>query len=537
MSTDLPTTVDPFVVEIIRNALTSAAEEMSLVVMRSARSPLLREAGDLSSALTDHEGGLIAQGHDVPVHLGVMAFTIRAFLDRVPAERLAPGDVWILNLPDVGGNHLPDVKVIRPVFAGDRLLAFSVQLAHWADIGGAAPGSYYAAATDAWMEGMRIPPTRIFAGDQPDHEKIGLILANVRGAAEREGDLLAQVAATRVAERRILEIVERHGADTVAAAMAALQDISEAQMRAAIRALPDGVYEGVDYLDDGGPGDRPVAIRVRVEISGDRARFDWSGTDDAIAGPLNTTPSIAGAAVFYVVKSLAGAAIQPNGGCYRPLEIVTRPGSVLDPGPDKPVVGGNHETSQRAVDALFMAFESVLGDRMTAGGNTSAGLLIFSGPGPHGRWATFYEPHGGGEGARIDRDGMSVVRVHLTNVMNTPVEVIEAEYLLRLERQTLRRGSGGGGAHKGGEGQIRIYEVLTDGMSLTTMFERRIVPPYGLKGGQPGAPARATLLRPDGSRTDLPGKANIALKRGDKVIFETPGGGGYGTAAGIAAAE
>jgi N-methylhydantoinase B len=237
---------------------------------------------------------------------------------------------------------------------------------------------------------------------------------------------------------------------------------------------------------------------------------------------------VSGSAAFYAVKALAGAEIQPNGGCYRPLKVITRPGSVMDASPDKPVVGGNHETSQRAVDAIFRALEPVLGERMSAGGNTSAGLLIFSGPGRNGRWATFYEPHGGGEGANATRDGMDVVRVHLTNVMNTPVEVVESEYRLRIEAQRVRHGSGGAGAHRGGDGQVRVYRVVGETMSLTTMFERRLIAPYGLRGGADGQPARCVVEYADGTRQELAGKANVMLGRDDRVIFETPGGGGYG---------
>ncbi|HWK46745.1 MAG TPA: hydantoinase B/oxoprolinase family protein [Stellaceae bacterium] len=527
MTASRPNPVDPFTIEVIRNALTATAEEMSAVVMRSARSPLLREAGDLSSVLTDAAGELIAQGHDVPVHLGVLSYTVKSFLERVPASRLRPGDIWFLNLPEMGGNHLPDVKAIRPIFHHDEILAFAVSLAHWADIGGAAPGSYYAAATDAWMEGLRISPLRVFAADEPDPEKLGMILSNVRGAREREGDLLAQAAATRIADRRIAEIVARHGAETLKAAISALHDLSELQMRALLSELPDGVFEGEDFLDDGGPEDRPVAVRVRIDKRGDTARFDFSGSDDAVAGPLNTTPFVVGSAVFYAIRALARGDIQPNGGCYRPLEIVTRPGSLLDPGPDKPVVGGNHETSQRAVDAIFKALEPVIGERLSAGGHTSSGLVIFGGPGPDGRWLTLYEPHGGGEGARIDRDGMPVVRVHLTNVMATPIEVIEAEYPILMERQILRAGSGGAGRHRGGEGMLREYRMLAPGLAMTTMFERRIVPPYGLRGGADGMPMKVTLESGDTSRS-LRGKENVALRLGDLVRVETPGGGGYG---------
>ena len=525
--------VDPFTLEVIRNALGAIAEEMSLVVMRSARSPLLREAGDLSSALTDPTGELIAQGKDIPMHMGVMCFTVKEFLKRVPAERLAPGDVWFLNLPEIGGNHLPDVKAIRPVFGDGVLRAFAVSLAHWADIGGAVPGSYVTNATDAWQEGLRLPPVRLFSAAGPEREKLDLVLANVRGAAEREGDILAQMAATRTAEQRLDELFSVHGDKMMRRAIAMLHDRAEVQMRAAIGRLPRGVFEGEDWLDDDGITDRPLPIRVRIELKGDSAVFDFSQSGDAAAGPVNTTPFIAAASVYYAMKALVGPDIQPSGGCYRPLEVVTRPGSVLDPGPERPVVGGNHETSQRMVDAIFRALESAVPELLSAGGPTTSGLLLFAGQRADGDWTTFYETHGGGEGARFDRDGMPVVRVHMSNVMNTPAEVIEAEYPLFVERQELRRGSGGDGRHRGGDGLRRVYRVLAEKMSLTSMFERRRIPPYGLQGGKPGAPFRVRILTAEErdserSGTELPGKANVWLRRGDRVVIETSGGGGYG---------
>jgi N-methylhydantoinase B len=525
----LSNSVDPFTVEVIRHALTAAAEEMSFVVMRSARSPLLREAGDLSSAITDHKGDLIAQGRDIPIHLGVMSFTVKKFLERVPAERMQPGDVWFLNLPEVGGNHLPDVKAIRPIFLEGRLFAFAVSLAHWGDIGGAWAGSYFAAATETWQEGVRIPPLRLVTAQGIDEEKRDFLLANLRGPAEREGDLLAQVASTRAAEARLLRLCEEHGAATIRAALDRLDDLSEAQMREAIAGLPDGIYEGEDFLDDDGPGGKPAAVRVKIEIAGDHARFDFSGTDDAVAGPLNTTPFVAMAAVYYAIKAVAGPEIQPNGGCYRALEVHTRPGSILEPGIDRPVVGGNHETSQRAVDAIFKALEKAVPERLTAGGSTTAGLLIFGGRRRDGATGTFYETHGGGEGARADRDGLPVVRVHLSNTMNTPVEIVEAEYMIRVDEQRLRSGSGGAGRHRGGDGMVRTYTVMGEGLSLTTMFERRVVVPYGLQGGADGAPFRVTLHRAGTSR-ELSGKENLALAVGDRVVMETSGGGGYGKA-------
>ena len=529
--------VDPVTLEVIRNALTAIAEEMSLVIMRAARSPLLREAGDLSSAVTDADGHLVAQGRDVPMHLGVMSFTVREFLKRVPRERLSPGDVWFLNLPEVGGNHLPDVKAIRPIFIEGTIRAFAVNLAHWADIGGAIPGSYVPHATDAWQEGLRISPLRLFTAAGPDREKLDFILANVRGAPEREGDILAQMASTRAAEFRLNQLFAEYGTNTVVAAIAAIHDRAEAQMRAAIAQVPDGIYTGEDWLDDDGSGRERIAIRVKIQINGDEATFDFSASDDAVPGPVNTTPFITAASVFYAAKALLGPDIQPSGGCYRPLKIVTRPGSLLDPGAEKPVVGGNHETAQRVADAIFLALEPALPGRATAGGPTTSGLLLFGGRRADGVWTTLYEVHGGGEGARTDRDGMPVIRVHLSNVMNTPAEVIESEYPIRIEAQKLRRGSGGRGRHCGGEGLHREYRIMCPDMSVTSMFERRLIPPYGLHGGEPGAPFRVTITHADGRAEEMPGKINVRLNVGDLVTVESCGGGGYGAPAGKTTSE
>ena len=530
MNTQFSQGPDPFAVEVIRNALTAIAEEMSLIVMRSARSPLLREAGDLSSALTDSEGNLIAQGRDIPAHLGVMGSTVQEFLKRVPAGNLQSGDVWFLNLPEAGGNHLPDVKAIRPIFAEGKIQVYAVSLAHWSDIGGANPGSYVPDARDAWQEGLRIPPLRVFTKGGPDREKLDLILANVRGAEEREGDILAQMASTYAAEERMQEVFSRYDAATVNAAIVNLHDQSEAEMRAAIRTLPNGVYEGEDWLDDDGLGGEPIAVRVRIEIYNEEATFDFSQTGDAAAGPLNATPFTASASVFYAMKAIAGPEIQPNAGCARPLNIITREGSLLHPPLEKPVVGGNHETSQRIVDAIFKAFEHVLPERLTAGCSTTSGLLLFSGRDPrNGQWTTLYEVHGGGEGARHDRDGMCAVRPHMSNVMNTPAEVIEANYPMLVEGQTLRRGSGGKGVHRGGDGQVRTYYINGPEVVMTSMVERCIIPPYGLQGGEAGKTFNITLQRASGETMNVAGKTHLRLAQGDRIIIKTSGGGGYGT--------
>lgn len=523
--------LDPFTVEVIRHGLTAAAEEMSLVVMRSARSPLLREAGDLSSTLTDHEGELIAQGRDIPLHMGVMAYTVKEFLKVVPPERLREGDVWMLNLPEVGGNHLPDVKLIRPVYYDGELVAFSVSLAHWPDIGGAWPGSYFAAAMDSIQEGIRIPPVRLFTAEGINREILDFLCANLRDPVEREGDIWAQMAATRAAERRLHELCDEHGRDVLRAAIVRLHDMSEAEMREAILELPDGDYEGEDFIDDGGPGNGPAAVRVIVRIRGDEIEFDLRHSDDVATNYNNTTPFIVYAAVAYAARVLSGRDMQQNGGCLRPITVKTRRGSLLDPGPHHPIVGGNHETSQRIVDAVFRAFEYALPERIAAGGPATAGSLILAERTEGGHWKTLYEVHGGGEGARYNRDGVSATRVHLVNTMNTPVEVIEAQYQLRIERQAIRKGTGGAGKHRGGDGLVREYRVLAPKMMLTTCVERMVVPPYGMQGGADGAPFRITLNRAaDGAAVPLPGRTNMAIDQGDCVIIETGGGGGFGAA-------
>src|SRR6185436_8787035 len=315
---------------------------------------------------------------------------------RVPAAQLREGDVWFLNLPEVGGNHLPDVKAIRPVFANGRLLAFAINLAHWADIGGAVPGSYVPYATEAHQEGVRISPLRLGTAKGMDREKLDFLLSNVRGREEREGDILAQCAANDVAARRFAELVERYGADTLRACFERLHEESETQMRAAIRALPDGVWEGEDWVDDDGVDTEPLRVHVRVEIRGDVAYFDFSGCPPAARGPVNTTNYIACSAVYYAMKALAAPDVPPNEGCYRPLHVHVPEGSLLRPEPDRPVVGGNHETSQRIVDAIIKALAPAIPDRVSAGGPTTSGVMIFGSRAADGRWSILYEVHGGG---------------------------------------------------------------------------------------------------------------------------------------------
>lgn len=522
------TRVDTFVTEVVRNALSSVAEEMTMVVVRAARSPALREAGDLSSAIADGNGNLIAQGKDLPIHLGVMTRTAVALIEAVGRDALQPGDVWIVNLPETGGNHLPDVKVIRPIFHGGKLAAFAISLAHWADVGGASPGSYYAAATDLWQEGLQIPPVKILRNDQLVEDVISLILRNARGSEDRKGDLLAQVAAVRVADRRITEIVSRFGGTVFEGAVADMLDATEQQMRRAISTIPSGRYAGVDWLDGVAMDNGQVKIAVDIEVDRDSISFDFSGSDDAVRAPVNTTPSVVMAAVDFVLKMLAGESIYNTSGNFRAVKVTARKGSVLDPAQNEPVAAGNHETSQRIVDSILNALGDVIPDRICAGGCATAGLTIFSGRFEDGKWWTLYETHGGGEGGNQHRDGSSATRVYLSNMMNTPAEFIEAAYPIKVLRSEVRHGSGGNGKHRGGDGLVREYEVLAEEAHFTAIYDRRLTAPKGLVGGAPGRTFIVTINR-NGEEWVVPSIWNGRLERGDSVRVETAGGGGWGT--------
>jgi N-methylhydantoinase B len=520
---------DPFAVEVIRHGLSAAAEEMSLVMTRSARSPLLREAGDLSSAITDAKGDLVGQGRDIPIHLGAMAYTVPELLKVLPVESLNDGDVLIYNLGALGGNHLNDVKVVRPVFVDGNIVAFAISLAHWPDIGGTWPGSYFAKAIDTFQEAMRIPPVLIATAEGVSAPIMQLLKANVRDPQACEGDLLGQIAATKAGEKRIVQLCRQHGKDAFVAALTRLHDLSEIEMREAIRALPDGVYEGEDYLDDGGAGGEPARIHVKITIAGDEATFDLSGSADRVSNFCNTTPFIARSAVAYSARVMSGRDMQQNAGALRPLTIITRLGSILEPGWTAAVAAGNHETSMRIVDAIFRAMQDAIPERLSAGGATTAGVLFFAEPRSDGSWKMLYEVHGGGEGARHNRDGVSATRVHLANTSNTPAEVIEANYRIRVEQQSIRRESGGAGNYRGGDGVVRSYRVLAPSMHLTTCIERMVIPPFGMQGGKPGQTCRVSLIR-GGTNVEIDGKSNLVLQQDDLVTIESCGGGGYGAA-------
>ncbi|RME53664.1 MAG: hydantoinase B/oxoprolinase family protein, partial [Caldilineae bacterium] len=405
---------------------------------------------------------------------------------------------------------------------------FIASRAHHADVGGMAPGSL-PLSTEIYQEGVIIPPVKLYAGGALVEGVQRLILRNVRTPEERRGDLAAQRAAHAVGERRLHELVERFGPEEVLAYAAHLQDYSERLTRAAIRTWPDGAYtfrDVIEFVENGKT--TLVPIQVTAHIHGEEVTFDFAGTAPAIHGSLNAPISVTQSACYYVVRCLAGDAIPVNGGCFAPVHVTAPEGCLVHAQPPAAVAGGNVETSQRITDAVLGALAQALPDQVPAAGQGTMNNVTMGGLTGAGEPWAYYETLGGGMGAHPAGDGLSGAHVHMSNTLNTPVEALEMAYPLRLVRYGLRRGSGGTGRHRGGDGLVREYELLGD-TTVTVLSERRVVGPWGLAGGQNGAPGRNVLIHRDGREEELPSKFTRRLRAGERLRIETPGGGGWGT--------
>jgi N-methylhydantoinase B len=510
--------------ELANHRFAGIAEEMGVVLGRTALSPNIKERRDYSCAVFDARGGLVAQAAHIPVHLGSTPLSVRAAIEAMP---MGPGDVVMLNDPFAGGTHLPDVTVVAPVFraGATRPFAYVANRAHHADIGGMSPGSM-PLATEIFQEGFRLPPVRLVERGRIVRDVLQLFLANTRVAAEREGDLRAQWAALRVGADR-LEALAAAAGGGLAAQMRALQRYSASLMHATLARLPAGTYAATDVLDDDGCRTGPIRIAVTVTLRGGRARVDFGGTDPQTEGPVNANLAVTRSAVLYVFAALAEEAIPPNEGLAAPLTIVAPEGSVVNARFPAAVAGGNVETSQRIVDVLLRALARAAPDRIPAASAGSMNNVALGGV-AEGRPFTYYETVAGGAGGGPRRRGASAVHTHMTNTMNTPIEALEAYYPLRVRRYAVRAGSGGAGRHPGGDGIVREIE-FTAPATVTLLGERRLVPPYGLAGGEPGACGRDRLVRGRRGRlVRLPAKATFAVAAGDRLRVETPGGGGFG---------
>jgi N-methylhydantoinase B len=518
--------MDPITLEVFRALYTSVAEEMGTSLRRSAFSPNIKERRDYSCAVFDRSARLVAQGDHMPVHLGSMPAAVAAAVAGCPMDE---GDVVALNDPFAGGTHLPDITFVAPVHGPDGALWFYVAArAHHADVGGGTPGSMGFSA-DVYGEGLRIPPVRLVRGGSVDEDMRRLLLANMRGPEEREGDIAAQVGAMRTGAARLAEIVERYGFETAHRYADALIDYTARRMRACIASIPDGSYRAEDWLDDDGAGGGPVRIVVEVTVSGDRARVDFSGSSAQRPGPVNAVASITLSAVYYVFRTLVDADVPASAGVLEPIEVFAPEGTVVNALPPAAVAGGNVETSQRIVDVLYRALADALPARVPAASQGTMNNLTIGGRDPRtGRQFSYYETVGGGMGARPAADGLDAVHTHMTNSLNTPVEALEYAYPLRVVRYEVRRGSGGGGRHRGGDGIVREVELLAEAR-VSILSDRRVRAPHGLWGGLAGSAGANTLVRADGRTEQLPGVCSLDLKPGDRVRIETPGGGGHGS--------
>jgi N-methylhydantoinase B/oxoprolinase/acetone carboxylase alpha subunit len=505
---------------VLLGRLTGIAEEMGAVLRRAAFSPNIKERADCSAALFTATGELLVQAEHIPVHLGSMPASVLAAIAQVGPD-VAPGDHVIVNDPYRGGTHLNDVTIVSPIHLGTRLVGWAANRAHHADVGGAAPGSMPADATEVQQEGLTIPPVLLTP------EVRALFLANSRTPDERAGDLDAQLGANRVGARRLAELL------AAGAPLHAVLDYGERRMRSALRAVPRGEWSFSDVLDSAGAAGerRPVRIAVRMTCDAEGLGFDFTGTDPQQPGNVNAVEAVTVSAVAFAVRAATDPTVPANGGAMRPVHVVAPSGSVVAARPPVAVAAGNVEVSQRVADVCLRALALARPGALGAAGQGTMNNVLIGAAGDDRAWV-YYETIGGGQGARPWADGMSGVHTAMTNTRDTPVEAFERELPLRVRRYALRTGSGGAGRFRGGDGIERELEALVPAV-VTVISERRTSRPPGLAGGAPGAAGENWLLRGgDPARAErLPDKVTVVLDAGDVVRILTPGGGGYGVPA------
>jgi N-methylhydantoinase B/oxoprolinase/acetone carboxylase alpha subunit len=513
---------NPIELELFRHLLVSIAEEMGVVLRKTSYSANIKERRDYSCAVYDSAGNTVAMGDHMPVHLGAMPLSVRAAIDTFD---FAPGDIAIVNDPFRGGTHLPDITAVAPVFTSSSKPAFYLaNRAHHADVGGMSPGSM-PLAREIYQEGIRIPPILIQRAGKLDRGLLNLLLANVRTPEEREGDLLAQFASIHRGEVRLRELVSKHGEAVVRRNMSELQDYSERMMRAALRKLPRGVYRFEDFLDNDGMIPEPVRIRVAIRIAGDRATVDFTGSAAQAAGPVNGNYAVTLAAVMYVFRCLIKEDVPFTSGILRPIEVIAPEGTVVNARQPAAMAAGNVETSQRVTDVVLGALARAAPDLIPAASSGTMNNLSFGGTDPRtGSPFAYYETIAGGMGASARASGISAVHTHMTNSWNTPIEAFEHQFPVRIEQYRVRRGSGGKGRHRGGDGIVREFRFLAPA-EVTILSDRRGRGPWGLRGGGPGKPGRNALVQ---GRREIPLKAKIRfeVRAGEALRIETPGGGG-----------
>jgi N-methylhydantoinase B len=513
MSSAAPDEFDPLALMVMSNAVSMIAEEMGAVLERGALSPNIRERRDASSALFDARGRMVAQAAHIPVHLGAMPESVRA----VMAQRPEQGDVFLLNDPYAGGSHLPDLTMVEAIGDGATIVGFSAVRAHHADVGGMSPGSMPQGATELFQEGLIVPPVRIASRGIPVDDVLRLVLANVRTPGERHGDLAAQRAACAAGREGWLALRIRESPARLDAACDALLDYTRRRAVARIAELGNIRGQAVDALEGDGVSDADVAVAVDVSVRHGRLRLDFAGTSPAVRGNVNCPRSVTRAAAVFVLRTLLDDDVPTNDGIADALELIVPPGCAIDAQWPSAVAAGNVEMSQRITDTIFRALGNA-GVPVPAQGQGTMNNITFGGAG----W-TFYETLGGGQGAGPRGDGPSAVHVGMSNTRNTPIESLEHAYPIRIDEYAVRRGSGGGGRHRGGDGVVRRYRVL-ERCTVTLVTERRRRAPQGTAGGFAGETGLNQL-----NGTPIPAKCRLELAPGDVVTVMTPGGGGWGT--------
>lgn len=521
--------VDPITAEVVARQLLSTAEEMSATLMRTAFSPNIKERADCSTAIFDAAGRVVAQAQRVPIHLGSMIGAVEAIRARYRDDEIRPGDMFAANDPyNGGGTHLPDINVIAPVFWRDEVVAFVANIAHHADVGGMVPGSEAAVCRSIFQEGLRLPPVRVMRDGQPSREILDIILLNSRTPDERLGDLHAQFAANHTGLRGVAELLARYGTSTVPA-MAAFLDFTRRRFEAAIAAIPDGTYRAEDFLDGEDVGER-ARIALDLTVDGSRMLLDFAGSAPQLTWARNIPHQALLATVYTVVKSLLDPDVPANAGYFATMDVRAPAGSLVQPVPPAPV-GCRSISCGVLGDTIAAALSQALPERGIAGSGPHH-LVIFAGPDPRrGDYFVNYETVAGGMGARATRNGMDGVRVHASGAANLPIEALEHAYPLRLERYAVRAGSGGNGRYRGGNGVVRDYRVLADGVQVSMSSERQNVAAPGLEGGEPGQTG-AFVLNPGraNERVLAAAMADLPLQAGDVLSIRTPGSGGHGPA-------
>lgn len=528
MTDAMPDSVDPISLEVRRNKLEMIAEEMSANLIRSSYSPNIKERKDASCAVFTPDGELVAQADNVPGHLGAMPHSVRALIENFGKDNIEEGDTVINNMPyeSGAGSHLPDITMVTPVFFDGTRVGYVANLAHHADIGGSHPGSFASDNKNIFQEGLQIPPVKLYEDGKIVDDVLDMMLSNVRTVEEREGDLRAQFAANETGRTHLKEQAEDRGIDTLHDDFTAILDYSETRTRNSIADLPDGTYGFSDTMDDDGRGTTDILIDADIRIDGNEITVDFSGTDEQVPGVINAPFSVTQATVYFVLRCTTDPGIPPNDGCYRPITVNAAPGSVVNPKKPAAVAGGI-ETEQRIADVLFGTLDKAGVKPVMAAANGSMSTITFGGRGPDGQQYTYYETLGGGYGARETKDGVHGIHAHLTNTLNTPVEVFEMSYPLRVEEYSLRADTGGAGQYQGGMGIRRDVRVLDHEAEFSLMGERRRSHPYGLAGGNPGATGEDYIYS-ENEWEQIDAKTTCELDPGDRVSIRTPGGGGYG---------